>query len=283
MARSAARSIAIFALALAAAACGRASDPTPSDADDADRRQPPPPVAEARVIDADAPLDVRLLRVEPSLHVGNERVCDVLLAGQAQEVTPRTAGRYATPIASRRLVRCGAATGEGWVDLVFPVPSASFVSSVQDGTRLRVKVVAERGGFEDLPIVEFVAVLGNIRTTTARHEDFLTLPAGFDFGEVDTEDVGDERRCVVAYVGPPERLDEPTQARFPGRPTHRARVVCKHRHGDAWVELVFSVNQTPSVLALRRGSRATVRIVAARAGRAELPVVSLVEGNPNAS
>lgn len=284
-------------LLLGSAACGPFGDPSGPEHDEADRRPAVPPVATSRLIDADAPLDVRLLRVEPGLHVGSERVCDVIAAGQPQEVTARSASRYVHVTApgqaqeptarsagrlvrSRRAVRCGAATGEGWVDLVFPEPTVPFVGSAVHGTRLRVKVVAAQGGFEDLPIVEFVAVLGNSDADPTRYEDFLSLPAGFDFSTVEPEDVGRERRCVVAYVGLPEALDEPEQARLPGRPTHRVNVVCKHGLGDAWVDLVFAEDEPEAALSLRRGARASCRIVLASGGAAGLPVVSLVEVLP---
>src|SRR5688500_15307778 len=84
-ARLSARSL-IPLLALAAAACSSPRDTRPDGAERADRRRPEQPVAASRVIDGDAPLDVRLLRIEPVLHVGHERVCDVLVAGQPQEV-----------------------------------------------------------------------------------------------------------------------------------------------------------------------------------------------------
>ncbi len=270
-------------LALVATACGSFDDPASPSHDEADRRRPEPPVAASRVIDAEAPLDVRLLRIEPALHVGSERVCDVLTAGHPQEVTARAAGRYAAPVAARRLVRCGAATGEGWVDLVFPPPTVSFVGAVADGTRLRVKVLAEDGGFEDLPVVEFVAVLGNFTSDPTRYEDFLPLTSGFDFERIAAEDIGEEHRCVVAHVGLPEWLEEPAQARLPGRPTHRMSVVCKHRLGDAWVDLVFAGKEPGAALSLRRGVRASLRIVAARGGRADVPLVSLVGVLPEES
>jgi hypothetical protein len=270
----------ILLFALAASACSSFGRQEAPGTDEADRRQPEPRAASTRIIDADAPLDVRLLRIEPGLHVGSERVCNVLVAGQPQEVTSRSAQRYPEPIASRRLIRCGAATGEGWADLVFPVPSAALVGAVNDGTRLRVKVLAAEGGFEGLPVFEFLAVLGTFEADSIRYEDFLSLPAGFDFTDVEADDLGDERRCVVAYAGLPLPLAEPAQARLPGRPTHRISVVCKHGLGDAWVELVFSADQATSVLALRRGARADFRVVASRAGRGELPVVSLVAIEP---
>ncbi len=264
-------------LGLGLAACGTGSRRSPEPEDEAHRRPAPPALPAAEVIDADAPLDMRALRIRPEHHVGKERVCDVWMAGQSQPVGTRVATRYPMRVAVRRLVRCGAVTGEGWADLVFAPASASLVGSVVSGKRLRVAVVAASGGFEDAPILEFLAVIGDMPGVPAADEDFQSLRAGFDFGAVagQPELVGTDATCAIAYASPPEPIPEDRLDRYPGGATHRLGLVCAHAAGDAWVDLVFTAERVEEVLALRRGARARIRVLSAEGGAADLPIVAL--------
>jgi hypothetical protein len=209
--------------------------------------------------------------------VGKERACDVWMAGQPQNLGVRRGTRYPIPVAARRLVRCGAVTGEGWADLVFPPPSASLVGSVVSGKRLRVSVVAASGGFEDAPILAFLAVIGDLPGVPVLADDFESLQAGFDFGAVadSPELVGTDATCAVAYAGAPEPIAEDRLDRYPGGATHRLGLVCAHAAGDAWVDLVFTAERVDEILALRRGARARIRILSAEGGAADLPIVAL--------
>jgi hypothetical protein len=265
---------AFFALALAA--CGTGRQRSSEDEDEAHRRPPPPAPDAVQVIDADAPLDVRALRVEPELHLGKERVCDVLRAGEPQAIGARLGARYPVPVAARRLVRCGARAGEGWADLIFPPPSEGFVESAVSGKRLRVSVVAASGGFGDAPILAFVAVIGDVPVPPALEQDIESLHAGADFGALaDRADLlGKESICAIAYAGAPEPIREAERARYPAGATHRLGLVCAHAAGDAWVDLVFTAERVEDMLALRRGARLPLRILALDGGKADLPIVT---------
>jgi hypothetical protein len=115
----------------------------------------------------DAPgsgFDIRLLRVQPGVHLGTEQVCDVVAVGRleplelgAQEA-PRTA--YGPGITHRMSIQCTSTTGESWADLAFDVTRATRASEVQVGMRIRVRLARADGGFFDYPIVDFVAVVG---------------------------------------------------------------------------------------------------------------------------
>jgi hypothetical protein len=272
---------------LALAACGTSRRRSAAGEEEAHRRPAPPAPGTVKVIDADAPLDVRALRIEPELHVGKERVCDVLLAGEPQAVGARLATRYPIPVARRRLVRCGAAAGEGWADLVFPPPSETLVEGVVGGKRLRVTVVAPSGGFEDTPILAFVAVIGDVPVPPALDQDVRDLRAGFDFGELADRPAlrGTSAICAVAYTGLPSPIDEDERDRYPAGATHRLGLVCAHAAGDAWVDLVFTAERADEVLALRRGALARLRILAVEGGAADLPIVALArrEGRAGAT
>jgi hypothetical protein len=174
-------------------------------------------------------------------------------------------------------VRCGAPTGEGWADLIFPPPSAGLIPDVTGGKRLRVAVIAASGGFDDAPILAFLAVIGDAPAAGPLDEDFESIRAGFDFGALDArpELMGSSAVCAVAYASAPEPIAEEKLERYPGGATHRLGLVCGHARGDAWVDLVFTAEQADDVLALRRGARARLRILAVEGGAAGLPIVTI--------
>lgn len=239
-----------------------------------ERRLAPAEPRAGRAIDPELPLDVRLLGIEPALHVDQDRVCDVQIAGRPVRLSVADRQRYPSRPAARRLIQCRAAAGEGWADLVFAPAAASLVATVSAGERIRVHVLSATGGFENKPVLEFVAVLGDLPPIPHERRDFLGLRAGYDFHKIDADDIGKERPCAVAYISAPERLASTNQ--YPGHPSSHATVVCRHALGDSWVDLAFSEPEAGAFLTLRPGMVATMRIVADRGGVAELPVVRLI-------
>lgn len=240
------RTVALALLIAAAAAC----------------RSPEPPRAEARattdgwsvpalVDDADAPWDPRLLRMFPEAHLGAERVCDLSFVGNLQTLEARHAGRYPEPVNQRAAVRCRAAQGEGWADLVFTKDTVGLAPYARVGERIRVRAVA-LSGFEDMPVLAFVAHIGVAPPAPPPRWVWTPVPAA------DPLDGRPGRGlCAVTYVGSIEPAQAPV---FPEGSAQRAVVACRHPLGEDLVALVFPEPKQLSALRVRRGEVVPVEV-----------------------
>lgn len=235
----------------------------------------------------DAPgsgFDIRLLRVQPGVHLGTEQVCDVVAVGRleplelgAQEV-PRTA--YGPGITHRMSIQCTSTTGESWADLAFDVTRATRASEVQVGTRIRVRLARADGGFFDYPIVDFVAVVGPAPgrpSSEPSRSSGTALPAAFDLRAVQTDPglVGSSQQCAVSHVGDIDILDagDARRRNYPAGVQNRMTIRCRHAAGEAWADLVFMPVQARAALDVRRGQTIPVTIVARGGGFYDYPVL----------
>lgn len=243
----------------------------------AKRGEPPEPAAEETPSPADA-FDPRLAIAEPDAHVGEERLCDVAFAERSVDVTGRERLRYPIPVVRRIAVRCAAADGRGWADLVFREERAADAPRVEAGRRVRVRVVAPDGGFAGYPVLEHLELVGPAAPIGDEPEPAAPEPA-FDFGRAgDPGVVRSERRCAVDFAGRPERIDA-RQRRlhpYPEGATVRVPTKCLHERGDAWVDLVFGADDAPRALGIARGTTVTVRVLDAEHGYAGRPIVQWV-------
>jgi hypothetical protein len=231
--------------------------------------------------------DMRLVRVQPGVHLDTEQVCHVSAAGRIEPVADDDAERYGERATQRMSVRCAAATGEGWADLVFSATSASHAPEVTVGARVRVRIARADGGFFDYPIVELVAVEapGDPRATSGSGEGApgvaTSLPTGFDLrrAQSDPAAVGSVQSCAVSHAGDIEMLDaEDIRSRaYPAGAQNRMTVRCRHASGEEWADLVFMPAQALAALHIGRGDVIRVAIVSRTGGFFDYPVLQLVE------
>ena len=214
----------------------------------------------------DEPFDVRLVRLDPSSHEGQERVCDVAWTGRLVRLGASAQTAYPVPVSRRRLVRCRAETGEGWADLVFDADSAALASYVETGDRIRVRVLAGRG-FEDHPLLAFVAAIDQVELAPRREP---VVPIGAPMAQlVESGATNLVHPCAIAYVGGIEPLEGAGEG--PSAETHRVQIRCRHAAGADWLELRFPRVTAPSALRLRRGVVIPVRLLSADGGSHGLP------------
>ena len=115
-----------------------------------------------------AGFDMRLVRVQPGVHLETEQLCDVGAALRLEAIEPPTPEEEAAggsthydPAAVQRMsIKCVAPTGETWADLEFLATRASHVAEVVPGVRIRVRIRRADGGFFDYPIVDFIETVG---------------------------------------------------------------------------------------------------------------------------
>jgi hypothetical protein len=255
----------------------------PGPADDMARRsiQPEQPAVQQSGT-AGSPgtgFDIRLVRVQPGLHIRTVQSCDVVLTGRAEGVEGREAARYGADVAQRMAVKCHAPTGEGWADLVFSRDQVRQVSEVRRGRRVRVRILAADGGYFDYPIVEFVAVDGDHAelVRSAQPAPQANVSSGFDLTQVrgDPSLIGSLQSCSVAFADE-VHLIEPVDRRgrsYPAGVQNRMTVRCKHRTGEEPADLVFMPSQATAALSVQRGSVLSVRVVSANGGAVDYPVI----------
>jgi hypothetical protein len=233
----------------------------------------------------EAGFDMRLVRVQPGVHLGTEQTCDVAAAGRLEpiELTEEEAeaSRYSEGATQRMSIQCAAPTGASWADLAFNVTSASHAPDVQVGVRIRVRIVSAEGGFFDYPIVDYVATLGRAPegTTQSRSPGSSSAPpqAGFDLRQIHTDPalVGSAQQCAISHVGDIDILDASDVRRrsYPAGVQNRMTVRCRHGSGDEWADLVFMPAQARSALHVRRGDLVPVLVVSRNGGFFEYPVL----------
>lgn len=254
-----------LALSLLCAACeAEARIAVPDVSLTSDEWPPAAPLPTA--IPEDEPFDVRLVRLDPASHEGQERVCDVAWTGRLVRLGASDRTGYPIPVSRRRLIRCRAESGEGWADLVFDADSAALASYVETGDRIRVRVLTGRG-FEDHPLLAFVAAIDRVELTPRRDP---IVPVGAPVEELVRNGAANQvHPCAIAYVGGIEPL--PGADEGPEAATHRVRVRCRHAAGADWLELRFPRVTASSALRLRRGVVVPVRLLSLNEGDAGLP------------
>lgn len=266
------RSVAI-AIALTLVACG-SSESGRFGRMPSDRHRPQPRAP----LDGGVPFDFRWVRIEPASHVGAERSCDVTYVGGRESVSRRIERRYGTREVSERVsIRCRAGASESWVDLVFPPAASSFASAIAVGQRLTVDVVSEAGGFENATIAEFRAIVTGAENVAGPLPIVNSVPAAFDFDQLPAhpELVGRVEPCGVAWIGSIEPIPTEARDRYPRGATHRLKLSCSSTAGEAMVDIVTTPRAVVDLLRLERGIRVRLRVLAARGGTDDVPLVRL--------
>ncbi len=229
--------------------------------------------------DPGAGFDIRLVRVQPGVHIHTVQPCDVIFSGRPEAVEGRDAERYEVDVAQRMAIKCHAPTGEGWADLVFTRADAGHVGEVRRGRRLRVRILTADGGYFDYPVVQFVAAEGDnpeLARLAPRAEP-LSVRNGFDLSALrdDPALVGTLQQCAVAFADEID-LVQPNDRRRRSYPTgvqNRMTVRCKHAGGEESADLVFMPAQALAALGVRRGEVIPVRLISRNGGFVDHPII----------
>lgn len=187
------------------------------------------------------PIDPRRITMAPERHLDQERLCNLSFVGRLHELRPGS--NYPLPVSHRTSIRCQSMDGgEGWADLVFPKTSASLASYVEAGEQIRIRVVGT-GGFEDHPIVAFVANIGEVPIQPSRWEYQMV-------GTGDRFDEGWERgACAVLHQG----AIRPVTDAYPDNTSHHAILTCRHDGGERLLDVVYPRETQLAALRVRRG------------------------------
>lgn len=286
--------LAVCALALATSACcvnpfrntrsaeehGRPGDPAAEARRSIQPAQPAvQPAGGTQPHRPGAGFDIRLVRVQPSVHLNTVQPCDVIFSGRPEAVEGDEQERYETDAAQRMAIKCHAPTGEGWADLVFSPEASSHVSEVTRGRRVRVRILAPDGGYFDYPIVQFVSVEGSDPELAriAPRAQPATIPNGFDLSALrdDPATVGTTQQCAVAFVDEIDliRAHDRRRRSYPAGVQNRMTVRCKHAGGEEPADLVFMPAQALAALTVRRGEVVPVRVISRNGGFVDYPIL----------
>ncbi len=263
-----------FAFTLSLAACVQAPE-APNAPEPAAPEEPLPPLPidfPART----AALDLRYVRIAPERFVGQERLCDVSFAGELSLIGAADADRYPEGIALRRSIQCRASGHDLWADLTFDEPARALAETLSAGRRLRVRIMSATGGFEDSPILAFVADTGPLRELPPNGDHGRPLLAGDDIVPSQLID-GRTYDCRLERLDAIRIIDGPRVVRAA---RHRAWVGCRGASGVHWVEIEITPDELAYWLTLRRDLLVTIRIVRARGSTAGLPTGQLVQPEP---
>jgi hypothetical protein len=233
-----------------------------------------------------AGFDMRLVRVQPGVHIDTEQVCDVGAALRLEAIEPPAPGEEADgtatpydPSAVQRMsIKCVAPTGESWADLEFLATRASHVTEVVPGARIRVRIRTADGGFFDYPIVDFVETVGTApeRPSEAPH-GVATVPVGFDLRSLadDPSIIGTTQSCAIAHASEIDVLDPADVRRrsYPSGVQNRMTVRCRHGSGEEWADLIFMPAQALSALHVGRGDVISAIVVSRSGGFFDYPVL----------
>lgn len=226
-----------------------------------------------------AGFDIRLVRVQPGVHLNTEQACDVIFTTRPEAVDGSGAERYEMNAAHRMAVKCHAPTGEGWADLVFSPEHASEVSRVRRARRIRVRILAADGGFSDYPVVQFMSVEGDnpsLAATPPRAQP-TSVPTGFDLGRLGEDPglIGTTQQCAVAFASEIDlvRPNDRRQRNYPAGVQNRLTVRCKHAGGEHVADLVFMPAQALAALAIRRGELVPTRVISRNGGHSDHPIL----------
>lgn len=235
--------------------------------------------ARAQTDDPGSGFDIRLVRVQPGVHINTEQACDVIFSTRPEAVDGDDSARYEVDAAHRMAVSCHATSGDGWADLVFSPEQASQVSEVRRGRRVRVRILTADGGYMDYPVVLFVALEGEnpeLARTPPRAQA-TTLPNGFNLGGLrdDPGLVGTTQQCAVSDTDEVD-LVQPNDRRrrsYPAGIQNRMTVRCKHTSGEELADLVFMPAQALAALTVERGQVIPVRIISRNGGFVDYPII----------
>lgn len=226
--------------------------------------------------------DVRRIRTEPSTGPAVDRPCDVAFAEDARAVEGAAASQYPPGTTSRRVLRCAAPSGGGWIEVAFT--DATAAEPVTVGQRVAFRATATTRGAQGYPVVRFIRLVGDSPTSEdeAAAEGESTAEAiapGFDFTRLRTEAAQANRpqRCAVDFVSELVLLDEPTRRRggYPAGTQNRLSVKCLHEGGDSWVDLIFSGDTADLALTVAPGGELSLEVESADTGFAGRPMVRL--------
>ncbi len=229
--------------------------------------------------DPGAGFDIRLVRVQPGVHLHTIQPCDVIFSGRPEAVEGDDAERYEADVVQRMAIKCHAPTGEGWADLVFSRDQAAHVSDVSRGRRVRVRILAADGGYFDYPIVQFVGAEGENPELArlAPRSQPVSVPNGFDLSALpdDPAMIGTVQQCAVAFADEID-LVQPNDRRrrtYPAGVQNRMTVRCKHSGGEEPADLVFMPAQALAALGVRRGEVVPIRIISRNGGFVDYPIL----------
>jgi hypothetical protein len=233
---------------------------------------------------AESGFDMRLVRVQPGVHLDTEQTCHVSAAGRIETIAEDERERYGPTATQRMSVRCIADTGEGWADLIFGATSAAHTAEVIPGARIRTRILHADGGFFDYPIASFIALESPGDPSRAAPEGAPSSPgsigSGFDLRRAQTDPavIGSVQTCVVAHSGDIEMLDaDDLRSRaYPVGAQNRMTIRCRHSGGEEWADLVFMPAQALDALHVSRGDTVEVTVVSRTGGFFDYPVLQLV-------
>ncbi|MCB9591606.1 MAG: hypothetical protein H6719_02635 [Sandaracinaceae bacterium] len=258
---------------------GRPGDPEVEARRSMAPAQPAVQPASAASDDPGAGFDIRLVRVQPGVHLNTEQPCDVIFTTGPEAVAAADADRYTIRAAHRMPVQCHAPSGDGWADLLFSPENAAQVANVRRGSRIRVRILTADGGYVDYPTVQFVAVEGQNPelARTPPHAQPAAVPNGFDLRLANDDPglIGTVQQCAVAHADEIQ-LMQPTDQRprnYPAGIQNRMTVACKHQGGEELADLVFMPAQALAALEVRRGGVVPVRIISRDGGFVEYPIL----------
>ncbi len=221
--------------------------------------------------------DIRLIRVEPSQHIGTNRRCDVAALGRVEAISDAAQARYGTldPVA-RVSVQCASPTGRGWADLIAPVTGISTFRRLAPLVRIVVEIHAANGGYFDYPILILRGIEGAAPPIPPRASTALGAPA-FNLGDLERGDyVGSEQTCSISHVGDLELIQASAARLYPAGLQNRMTIRCRHRSGDEWADLVFRPENARGALSITQGAQVRMLILSRSGGYASYPVVQFV-------
>lgn len=230
-------------------------------------------------LDPDAPLDPRVIPLIPDGLVGTDRLCDLSFVGEP--APSRGAHRLPEGILERRIVRCFASTGEGDLDLHIPAALAEDASALAAKRRIRIRVRSVDGGFEQKPVAELRAVLGESPLDPPPPAELAVMAARDPFGDRDLLPAGQTGRCAIAWVGTFRPVPENERPRRPPGARHEVMLACRHVLGDDEVKLVFPDRLASAALGLRRGRIVELRVLSREGPSGSLPITVFALRDPN--
>ncbi|MGF1466029.1 MAG: hypothetical protein ACFCGT_07830 [Sandaracinaceae bacterium] len=227
--------------------------------------------------DSEAGFDVRLVRVQPGIHLRSVQPCDAVFAGRPEAVGAEQAATYPLEVAYRLAIKCRALTGEGWADLVVPPELADRVNEVRRGRRLRVRLLSADGGYFDYPIVALASLEPEAPSPPAPRAEPARVEPAFDLRRLadDPALLGTEQVCAVTYAADIDvvGIDDQRRHSYPTGIQNRMTVRCRHAGGEEPADLVFMPAQALAALTVRRGSRVRVRVISRHGGFVDYPIL----------
>jgi len=239
---------------------------------------------------AEAGFDLRMVRVQPGVHLDTEVICDVVAAlrleaieyGAGTSMEPAEGSPYDPGATQRMSVRCTAPTGESWADVEFTATDAAHATDVLPGNRVALRIRTADSGFFDYPVVDFVRSLGpspeSVPTSSASGGG--TVPAAFDLRAIESDPslIGTTQECAIGHAGEIDIVasSEARRRSYPAGVQNRMTVRCHHASGEEWADLVFMPSQALSALHVGRTDVVRVLLISRNGGAFDYPVLQFV-------